>query len=342
MSGFPWRPQALAAGLWLLSSLCGAVAQETIKLKVADVLPSGHFVSTNGIKYFMDRVTKETNGRVTFEYYPGGQLGQARDMLKLTQSGVIDIGFVVPSLVTERMPLSGVAELPGLFSDSCTGTAAYVKLTKTGIVAERDFNAVGVVSIFAYVNAPYQVALATKPIVSPADLAGLKLRSVAGPQETLLHALKAVPIRMGAPSIYESLSRGTLDGIVFPATQVVAYNLEGLLKYSTTEENFGTTTVSYLMSKARWIALPADVREIMSRVGDDTSRNVCKFIDSDTVESERKMQAAGVKFVRFSDDDKRTLRQLFGEVKAEWTAALERRNIPAKAAIAQFEAAAKR
>jgi len=336
-----WRSRVLLVGLTLLFILSSATAQETIKLKVADVLPSTHFVSTNGIRYFMDRVSKETGGRVTFEYYPGEQLGQARDMLKLTQSGVIDIGFVVPSLVTEKMPLSGVVELPGLYSESCPGTTAYAKLTRSGVIAQSDYKANGVVSVFAYVNAPYQVVLARKPLASLADLAGLKLRSVAGPQEALVHALKAVSVRMAAPNIYESLSRGTLDGILFPATQVLAYDLQGLTKYATTGENFGTTSVSYLISEKRWAALPADIREIMSRIGDDTSRNLCRFIDSDTVESERKMQAAGVKFVRFSVEDKRALNELFGQVQKDWTAALERRNIPANAAIEQFHAAFK-
>lgn len=341
MSAFAWRSRIMVVGLWMLLPLYAATAQETIKLRVADVLPSGHFISTNGIKYFMDRVIKETNGRVTFDYYLGEQLGQARDMLKLAQSGVADIGFVVPSLVTERMPLSGVAELPGLYSESCPGTAAYAKLTKSGVVADRDFKANGVVSLFAYVNAPYQVALVKRPLASSTDLNGLKLRSVAGPQETLVRALKAVSVRMAAPSIYESLSRGTLDGILFPATQVVAYDLQGLIKYSTTGENFGTTTVSYLISETRWAALPADVREIMSQIGNDTSRNLCKFIDSDTAESEQKMAAAGVKLVKFTDEDKRTLGGLFGQVQSDWTAALERRNIPAKAAVEQFQAAFK-
>ena len=326
-------------GLTLLATPAGVSAQETFKLKVADVLPSNHFVSTNGITYFMDRVTKESGGRITFEYYPGGQLGEARDMLKLTQAGVIDIGFVVPSLVTEKMPLSGVAELPGSFGESCPGTAAYAKLTKSGVVAERDFKANGTVSLLAYVNAPYQVVLARKPLASSADLVGLKLRSVAGPQETLVRALKAVSVRMAAPSIYESLSRGTLDGMLFPATQVVAYDLQGLTKYSTTGENFGTTTVSYLMSQARWAALPADIREIMSRVGDEAGQHLCKVIDSDTAASEQKMQSAGVHMVKLPAADRQDLDRLFGEVQKDWTATLERRSIPAKLATEQFQAA---
>jgi len=57
MSAFAWRFRIMVVGLWMLLPLYAATAQETIKLRVADVLPSGHFVSTNGIKYFMDRVS---------------------------------------------------------------------------------------------------------------------------------------------------------------------------------------------------------------------------------------------------------------------------------------------
>jgi hypothetical protein len=49
----------------------------------------------------------------TGSHYPAQQLGKATDMLKLTQTGVADIGYVAPAYASDKMPVSEVAILPG-------------------------------------------------------------------------------------------------------------------------------------------------------------------------------------------------------------------------------------
>ena len=64
----------------------------------------------------MAEVQKRTNNAVTFEHYPAQQLGKAADMLKLTQTGVADIGYVAPAYVSDKMPVSEVAMSPACSS----------------------------------------------------------------------------------------------------------------------------------------------------------------------------------------------------------------------------------
>src|SRR5690625_3441013 len=129
------------AGAGLFSAATVPVqAVDDIKLRVADSLPVGHFFAEYATKYWMEEVTKQTDGKVTFDYFPDEQLGKSKDLLALTQSGVADVAYVVPSYVSDKMPLSSVAELPGSFADSCTATLAYLKLSQgDGILAEKEF-----------------------------------------------------------------------------------------------------------------------------------------------------------------------------------------------------------
>ena len=60
-------------------------------------------------------------------------------MLKLTQTGVADIGYVAPAYASDKMPVSEVAMLPGAFEHSCQGTLAYWKLARSGVIAEQDY-----------------------------------------------------------------------------------------------------------------------------------------------------------------------------------------------------------
>src|SRR4051794_14791094 len=109
----------------LIASTALARAADPITLRVADSFPKGHFIVKLILEPWMEEVKKRTNGAVAFEHYPAQQLGKAADMLKLTQTGVADIGYVAPGYVSDKMPVSEVAMLPGGFAHSCQGTLAY-------------------------------------------------------------------------------------------------------------------------------------------------------------------------------------------------------------------------
>ena len=120
---------------FLIASTTLAQAADPVKLRVADSFPKGHYLVKLVLEPWMEQVSKRTNGAVTFEHYPAQQLGKATDMLKLTQTGVADIGYVAPAYASDKMPVSEVAMLPGAFAHSCQGTLAYWKLAKSGVIA---------------------------------------------------------------------------------------------------------------------------------------------------------------------------------------------------------------
>ena len=98
-----------AAAVLALSLPVSTFQAQALELKVADSFPAGHYLVRLLLKPWMDDVTKRTNGAVTFTYYPNQQIGKAADLLRLTQSGVVDIGYIAPSYVSDKMPLSEVA-----------------------------------------------------------------------------------------------------------------------------------------------------------------------------------------------------------------------------------------
>jgi TRAP-type C4-dicarboxylate transport system substrate-binding protein len=88
--------QAIAILGFIIASTVAARAAGPITLRVADSFPKGHFLVKLMLEPWMEEVKKRTNGAATFEHYPAQQLGKAADMLKLTQTGVADIGYVAP------------------------------------------------------------------------------------------------------------------------------------------------------------------------------------------------------------------------------------------------------
>ncbi len=334
--------QALRAGcaLALLLAATPAFAQgdAPITLRVADHYPVSATTPRYSIKHFMDAVTKATAGAVRFEYYPAEQLGKAKDLLSLTQQGVTDIGMVAPAYVSDKMPLSSVAELPGTFTTSCQGADAYWRLARDGIIGAREFHPNGIRPLLVFILPPYQV-LTRAPLQGVADLKGLKLRSAGGAMDLTIRRLDAMPIRMGGADVYPALSRGTIDGIVFPLSPVLEFKLEEHLKFGTIGENFGGFATTYSMSEKRWNALAPAIQKAMVAAGEETTRYACAMLDRDNGPAVDALRKAGLRMARLPPADHMKIIELLKPVQAEWADGLDRRGLPGSATLKAFLAA---
>lgn len=316
------RAAAIAA---VLAWSFGAQAQTV--LRAADSLPAGHFFAERGLKFWIAEVRKQTNGAVDLQHFPAEQLGKAKDMFQLAMTGVADVAYVVPSYASEKIPLMTVSELPGLAKSSCHGTRAFMKLARGGVLDKHELAPNGVVILFGTVLEPYQV-YSSKPINSLDGVKGLKLRTAGGAQAAAIKALGGVPVNMAAPETYDSLSRGTIDGVVFPSASLLAYDLPGRLKAGTSDVSFGTTVLTYAMSAKRFQAFPENVRKAMLTAGEAAAENVCQFLDKNAAANQAKISAAGVTYFRLTDADAKRLAEASAAAQKEWATQLDRRGKP--------------
>ena len=138
----------------VLGLLPGLAAAQPVTLKVADILPAGHYIARESIGFWMTEITRRAGDRIKFEYYPAEQLGKARDMLTLLKSGAVDMAYIAPGYIPEKFPLSGSAELPRMASTSCEGTKPYWALTHGGFLERREFGPAGIVPLLSFMSAP--------------------------------------------------------------------------------------------------------------------------------------------------------------------------------------------
>ena len=333
---------ARAVVAMLVAAGAAGVAAQSVKLRVADSLPVNHFFAEQATRFWMNEVARVTNKAVEFERYPAEQLGKAKDILSLTQAGVIDVGYVVPSYVSDKMPLTAVAELPGTFPTSCAGTLAYWKLARgEGFLARHEYEPNGVKVMFAIVMPPYQIFSAQKKLENLKSIEGQKLRTTGGALDVMILKLKGVPVRMTAPEVHESLSRGTLDGMVFPTASVLAYDLAGLVKSATAGENFGSAVLTYMISNNRWNALTPAVRKAMLDAGDAATRRVCEYADREVDGDVAKIRQKGAVIAPLPASERGALATMMSTVRQEWAGQLDKRNRPGTDALGAFEAALK-
>jgi TRAP-type C4-dicarboxylate transport system substrate-binding protein len=334
----------LLPGAVLGAVLCAApaLAADPVKLRVADSFPSGHYIGEKITKFWMAEATKRSNGAVTFEYYPAEQLGKAKDMLTLTTTGVVDVGYVAPSFVTDKLPLSGVAELPLNFSESCQGTAAYARLVaEGGVLAKKELGPAGVRVLFQLVLPPYQAFLGKKVIENLGTLQGLKVRTSGSAKELAVRKLGATPIQMPTPEVYEALSRGTIDGMLFPFSSIYSYDLQGLLKSATVGENLGSFIVAYMISERKWKSLSPEAQKALAEAGEATTKLGCQIAQETESKDTERLRALGVTLVQLNAADKAKVREGMASVGADWAAALDKRGKPGTEVLKAFEEALK-
>ena len=330
---------AVAAGLGLGTA---ALAQTATKIKIADSFPVGHYLPKYITTPMMERLKANPAAKgIEFEYYPAEQMGKAKDFLSLVQSGVVDIAYVAPGFVSDKMPLSVVSELPLDFSGSCQGTMAYWNLAKPGgLLDKKEFAPNGIRLLFTIVLPPYQI-ITRKPFTNLKEVEGMKIRASGSAKELVLKKLKAIPVLMPTPDVYESLSRGTIDGVLFPFNSLAPYEIHKLSKTGTIGENFGTFVANWVISEKRFQSLPPAVQQDLTAMGEQLTKAACTQVEKDEAGDIEKVKAAGVKLTPLSAADKATVATVMADVAKDWADTLDKRGKSGTEVLNAFKAGLK-
>lgn len=317
-----------------------AVSAQEVTLRMGDSLPVGHVIAETATQPWIDLVTARLDGRLKIDYFPAQQIGKAKDFLRLTQSGLVDIGYIGPAYITEKMPLSAVAELPGTSKTSCEVMRSYWTLVKDGgWLFENEYKPNGIRPLFVVALPPYQLILGNDDVTTAESLKGKKIRAAGGAQSLTLEELGMVPVRMAPPEIYDAMSRGTVDGALLAYISVDSYKLTPITNMVSNGQNFGTVVVAYSINEKKWQSLPDDIKAVFKEAGDEMTETACKGFDDKEAAAAEELQAAGITFAPLSEADSAVLQGANDKIAKGWAKALDDRGLPGSEALEQFEAA---
>lgn len=311
----------IAASAALALAGCGgsAAVGDEIVLKVADWYPETHTGVTEGTQFWMEKVEEATNGNVKFEHFPAEQLGKGKDFLSLVQSGTADVALLGTSYYPSELHLSSIASLPGLFSSSCEGTAAFWESVKPGSeIAEEELALHDIVPLYVGVTPSYELLTADAEIVTPEDAVGTKLRSSGGTYDQAIEALGSSPVAITASEQYEAISRGTVDGAVFTYATATDYSLEEVITHGTDGAQMGAFSAIEGMSTDVWEELPEEYQDAMISAGEETNRHLCAKWDEVADEVRTQMSDDGIKITQLNDDERAQWTDATSTVKDAW------------------------
>ncbi|MBB06266.1 MAG: hypothetical protein CML03_12250 [Pseudooceanicola sp.] len=297
-----------------------ASAQDTIDLKISHAFPTTHYLIENGLDVWVASLKEELGDRINFTIYPAQQLGKAAEALDLAASGVADVVLTATSYHPTQLTVTGVAELPGMFSDICVASRASMALSKEGEFFDTaDFEPNEVQAIYNVSLPIYKVVTADRKVETMDDLKGLKLRTTGAAMELTARELGAVGVRMPSPELFQAAQRGTVDGALYLYAGMPPYDLQSVFKHSTEGVSMGSTHLVLLMNREKFNDLPEDIQETFLRLGAAAAENNCAWMtDNETVERDRMVEESGLEVTTLADDEAARWRELTAAVAGDW------------------------
>ena len=320
------------------TALSAGHADAETRISVADAFPSGHYLSEEAVKFWMGRVEELSNGEVTFDYFTSGQMVPLADMLDMAKNGIADVTYVPMSSFADRLPLSGVTELPGFFEKSVRGTAAFQEFLDSDLAAE-EFEPEGVVPLFGAMLPPYQVASTKGAINSEAGFDGVRLRTPGGILEIAAERLGATAVPMGGPDMYAALQRGTVDATVNAFASLKGYRLNEVLKAVSDNGSFGSFAFTLVIGKEKFESLPDDVQKAMTEAGDETAKHVAEWMDENEQKIAEEFSSEGIDVYSIDAPVLEDWNKKLSGVADTWAQRLDERGKPGTEILKKWKAA---
>jgi TRAP-type C4-dicarboxylate transport system substrate-binding protein len=208
-----------------------------------------------------EAVEKDSNGRISVEMYPSQTLAKAPKTYDAVINGIADIGATVQGYTANRFPLTQVIELPGISQSGVHGSCIAQSLLDKGDIAEEYAETH---PLFVFTHGPGVIHTKGKAVKTPADLKGLRIRRPTAVVAELLTGLGGQPVGMPAPHIYQSMSRGVINGATLPWEAMKSFRLNELADHHT-DINLYTLSFVVTMNKRVYEGMPADLRRVIDK-----------------------------------------------------------------------------
>jgi len=276
-----------------------AAAEETVDMPEVTLKLS---FSTNeedprakGAMQFKEEVESKTNGAVTVEIYPAGQLGGDGDLINSISldSGTVDIIITDASNFATYEPKMGISALPFQFADFDEAWAFMD--SEVEAKAEEGLVAQNMRVLAHYCNGFRCVTNSKAPVETPDDMNAMLIRTPENPViMATMAALGANPQPLPFNELYQALQQGTYDAQENPIPVIYNNNLYEVQGYLSVTNHI-YSGMCFTIAESTWNKLSAAEQEIVQAAASasaDYDRELNKQQTTDLVSS---LEAAGMK-----------------------------------------------
>lgn len=284
------------------SNGAAASGDKVVQLKWAHSSPATNDRLTEGSQLAIEKIKKDSNGTVVFTEYPASQLGAERDTLEGVSLGTVDLCVISTGPLLGFCPEVEVLALPYSITDRKVGQAVYDGEfgQKMGKLTEEKggwvFLGWGENSLRLFSNNK-------RPIHTPADMKGLKIRTMENAvHQELVKELGASPTAIAIDELYTALQQGTVDGQENGIALTYNLGFYEQLKYLTEFPHIYDPYIVCMSQKA-WDSLSADQQKVVQ----DGVKYFCEqerlLNEKYDEENKKKEQDAGIEFYTPTEEE---------------------------------------
>ncbi len=326
------RFKHLALAVAVALSSAGTALAQTVTLKFHTFMSPQSNVWKDMHIGWMDKVEKDSGGRIKFERYPAMQLGGTPfNLFDQAKDGVVDVVWTLVGNTPGRMPRTEVFELPFMMTNAEATSRAMWEYVQAN--AKDEFKDVQLIAL--HVHGPGVFHTKDKPIKSVADLKGLKMRGPTRLTTNMLKSLGAVPVGLPLPQIPDAMSKGVIDGAVIPWEVVPSVKVNELAKFHSEFDPklpaLYTTTFVMAMNKAKYDALPADLKKVIdANSGIETSAWLGKTQEGNDPRGRKTAEERNNTITRLTPADYEAFRKAADLVDDDWVKEMSGKGINGK------------
>ena len=288
--------------------------------------PASHHHNVGIIEPYIQELMEKIP-RLTIELVAGGAISSGSTVHDDVTFGSVDMMWAAQGSAPGRYPLTEMFEFPGHFGSGIEATKVMWDMLDNNEAFRAEYS--NFVLFNLYTTEAGEI-YSNKLIRTPADLAGVRLRSPSPMGERTMTAAGAVTMNMTMPDVYDNVDRGIVDGLATSPSAIPTYKLQEVVKFATNGMNLYVQPFMMAMSHTAWNQLsPAEQAIVMEVGGRNISYKSAELYD--------KLGGEAVDFLR----DTITVSDLTEDEIAQWMAAmtpvidtyiagLEGRNIPAR------------
>jgi TRAP-type C4-dicarboxylate transport system substrate-binding protein len=257
---------------------------------------------------FRERIEEGSGGRVRVTIHPYGSLGTSAQITEQLQAGALQLAFASPGHLGSVVPEVQVFSLHFVFPETEEALRDLLRderLLAPLRAAYRDHR----LALLAVVSEGFMVWSGNKPLVTPADFDGFKMRTMASP--LLVEAYRAYganPTPLPYAEVYGALQLGMVDGQVNPIFAIAEMGFHEVQDVLTEARHLPFVTT--LAAHPGFLdGLPPDLRALLdAAVADlhDHSFAVERRLNAERLE--RILAAGGTRLVRLSEPQRAAFR----------------------------------
>jgi TRAP-type C4-dicarboxylate transport system substrate-binding protein len=309
------------AVLTLVLVLAGWGTSRAVDLIISHPFPARHVQHRLMLEPLKKELEEKSKGRIKIAIHPGGALAPAPAHYENIVAGAFDIGWTLQGYTPGRFPLSGIVELPFLWSSAQQATRVFWQMFEELRPLQNEYRDVKVLATWTHDVG--QLYTTSKPVRSLEDLRGLKIRAPGPVQVSMLRALGAVPVTMPAGEMYDALERGVVDGLVTGLSAIKSYRLEQLVRHATMANSYVAAMI-VAMNQQSYKKLAAEDRALLdSLTGSRMAMLGAKNYDDEADDGLDALKKAKANIYQLSPAEMEKWKQATAQVSKEWVKEME-------------------